>query len=152
MGRTQPHGIAGQHSAAQPSDFWCSPPYVSLSLPGPPAKSSTPIFVVADSFPTVKLFPLDWGPEFSFPLAPWCLSFRCRSSERTPAGSVSRVFFHPRLKIVCMGAAAQPPGFFGAEFGLPLAFGARVLSLALGATNGLPLAGFGVSVVAELPL
>ena len=114
--------------------------------------SSFPIFVVADSFPTVKLFPLDWGPEFSFPLAPWCLSFRCRSSERTPAGSVSRVFFHPRLKIVCMGAAAQPPGFFGAEFGLPLAFGARVLSLALGATNGLPLAGFGVSVVAELPL
>ena len=41
MGRTQPHGIAGQHGAAQPSDFWCSPPYVSPSLPGPPAKSST---------------------------------------------------------------------------------------------------------------
>ena len=41
MGRTQPHGIVGQHGAAQPSDFWCSPPYVLPSLPGPPAKSST---------------------------------------------------------------------------------------------------------------
>ena len=42
MGRTQPHGIAGRHSAAQPSDFWCSPPYVSPSLPARRPKAAQP--------------------------------------------------------------------------------------------------------------
>ena len=110
--------------------------------------SSFPVFVVFDSFPTVRLFPLDWGPEFSFPLAPWCLSFRCKSSDRTPVGSVSRVFVRPRLKRVCTEVAVQPPVISGTGFGRPLAFGARVSSLVVGAGNGSPLAGCGVNVLA----
>ena len=114
--------------------------------------ASFPVVVVVDSFPTVEMFPPVWGPKCSFPWAPLCLSFRCRSSGRTPAGSVSIVFVCPMLKIVCTGALKLPPSAIGADFGLPFARGAVGAAVVLGADLGLPLSGFIVGVAVVLPL
>ena len=114
--------------------------------------ASFPEVEVVDSFPTVTLVPLVWGPECSFPWAPLCLSFRCRSSERAPAGSFSICFVRPMLKIDCIGAVLLHPSVIGADCGLPLARGAVGAVGALGADFDRPLLGLIVGVVAVLPL
>ena len=88
---------------------------------------AAPLSSQAETFPTS--FPLlcgqlpQWvgGRRSASPwlFGLWCLSFLCRSSDETPAGSASSVLVLPRLKIVCTETVAGLPLALGVGDGSP---------------------------------